>query len=183
MKNKIIGLLILGVMSQTFAQEEILFIAKLKKNEVPKIITKAVKKDFPKLEVVEFLSIPYKNGVMGDVNKNIFLVDGYDSYLVTFKGKTMKTAATYSEKGNLISTVDHYKYKSIPYAIKNKVALAYPDWVILTGYKKMSSYDEMGNISKFHFKISLENGDKKRKIYTNESGEILNRKRRVKIQA
>lgn len=180
MKNKIIGLLILGVMSQAYAQkEEILFIAKLKKNEVPKIISSTVEKDFPKLEIVEFLSIPNKNGFMEDVKTSIIPVEGYDHYLVTFKGKTKKIAATYNSEGNLISTVDHYRYEPIPFAIKNKIALAYPDWVILNGYKKMNSYNKAGKITKSHFKVSIENGDQKRKVYTDESGKILNRIKKI----
>ena len=43
----------------------------------------------------------------------------------------------------------------------------------------MNSYNKAGKITKSHFKVSIENGDQKRKVYTDESGKILNRIKKI----
>lgn len=181
MKHKIIGFLMLGMISQTYAQQDVLFIAKLKKDEVPKVIKSSVDRDFSELNVIEYVAIPQKYTTPIMANKKIKTIEGHDSYLVTFEGKTEKIMATYNKEGQLISTVDHYKNKTVPRHIYSAVDKLYPEWEILDGYKKMSTYDKAGELNNEYFKLSLKFGEKTRKVYVNNDGNLVNSTGRIKM--
>ena len=169
MKKIVIGMMLLGSISVINAQKsDLLFIAKLSKDEVPKNIQRAIKGNFPKLEVTEIIAIPFRGTAPSKINP----IEGYDDYTVMFKGKTSKIMATYNKDGELLNTVDHYKYKTVSMPIRLTIADAYPDWVILDGYKKFTSYSKEGNIKNEKFKITIENGDKRKKIFADASGNI-----------
>lgn len=160
----------MGFISLSYAQSnrELLFIAKVSKEEVPKTINKAIKGDFPNLIVTDIIAVPFD----GYAPSNITPVEGYDDYTVMFKGKTSKIMATYNKEGKLISTVDHFKDKMAPAVVRNAIANVYPDWVILTGYKKFTSFTKDGSLKGEKFKITIENGDKKRKVFADKAGNI-----------
>lgn len=181
MKKIFIVLLVLGIGGSIYAQETFLFTAKLKKNEVPKVILKAVDRDFINLTTVEFLSVPenFVAPLSLDIDKDEN--SEYDSYMITFAGKTEKIMATYNKDGKLISTVDRYKTRSAPFQIYSTLGDLYPEWIIKDGYKKMSIYDTNGKVKKQIYKLALENGNRTRKVYLNKDGKLVNSLGKLKM--
>lgn len=168
------ALLVLGTVGQINAQDGVLFIAKLKKNEVPKVILNAVDRDFSNLTAVEYLSVPENLVVPTSLNINKDEDNEYDYYKVTFKGKTEKIMATYNKDGKLVSTVDRFEKKNAPIQIYSTLGRLFPEWDIKEGYKKMSLYDTNGKVKNQFYKLTLENGNKIRKVYLNKDGKLVN---------
>ena len=175
------ALLVLGTIGQMYAQETVLFTAKLKKTEVPKTILNAVERDFANLTAVEFLSVPESFVVPASLDVHNYEKSGYDSYMVTFAGKTSKIMATYNKDGRLISTVDRYVSKNAPDEIYFSVSRLFPEWDIKDGYKKMLTYDKDGKVKKYFYKLTLLNGEKVRIIYLNKDGHLVNSMGKLKM--
>lgn len=174
MKKIVMVLFVLSIVGQNYAQETVLFTAKLKKNEVPKVILNAVDRDFANLTAVEFLSVPESFVVPSSIDIHKYKDSGYDSYIVTFAGKTEKIMATYNKDGKLMSTVDRYETRNAPNEIYYAIDKLFPEWVVRDGYKKMSIFDINGKEKNQYYKLTLENDKKIRKVYLNKHGQLVN---------
>ena len=181
MRKIVMALLVLGTIGQMYAQETVLFTAKLKKTEVPKTIMNAVERDFANLTAVEFLSIPESYVVPASLDVSKYENSGYDSYMVTFAGKTSKIMATYNRNGKLMSTVDRYLTRNAPTEIYSTIDRLFPEWGVKDGYKKMTIYDVNGKEKKNFYKLTLINGEKMRKVYLNNEGRLVNSTGRLKM--
>lgn len=185
MKKTIIGLFLLGFMSQSYAQkDEVLLTVKLQKKEVPQMVIRSVEKNHPNLDIVDFMVMPTELVSTVSVKNSIKPVKGepYETYIVNFKGKTSLISATYNKKGNLISTLEHFKNKNVPMPIVVGLSHTRPEWSVINGYKKMITYTANGEVKNERFKITIVNGDKIKKIFTDANGMILNFNGRVKKQ-
>jgi outer membrane lipoprotein-sorting protein len=171
MKKTIIGLFLLGFIYQSYAQD-VLFEEKLKKEEVPATIIESVDQNFPAYEVEEFSAIPIdiiENDVV--VDRNITSKDDYNTYQVTLKGKNVQLVATYNKAGKLLSTVEHGKNMIIPNDIIKSIENSYPGWKIKGDSFKM--VNNTGAKKRERYKIILEKGNKKKRVYTSDNGVIL----------
>ncbi|MGB5463632.1 MAG: hypothetical protein WBM92_09725 [Aureibaculum sp.] len=185
MKKTIFGLFMLGFMSQSYAQkDEVLLAVKLQKKEVPQMVINSVEKNHPNLDIVDFMVMPTELVSTASVKKSIKPVGGevYESYIVNFKGKTSLISATYNKEGNLISTLEHFKNKKVPMPIVITLSNTRPEWNVINGYKKLITYTATGEVKNERFKITIVNGDKIKKIFTDANGLILNSNGRVKKQ-
>ena len=77
MKKTIIGLFMLGFMSQSYAQkDEVLLTVKLQKKEVPQMVINSVEKNHPNLDIVDFMVMPTELVSTASVKKSIKPVGG-----------------------------------------------------------------------------------------------------------
>ncbi len=171
MKKTIIGLFLLGFMFQANAQN-VLFEAKLKKEEVPDAIIESVNETFPNYDVEEFTAIPV-DFVEDDVvvDRNITSNNDYNTYQITLKGKDETLVATYNKSGKLLSTIENGKDVVPPVSVTKAAEKAYPDWIIKKDRYKMIHYKGDKKIERY--KLILEKGKKKKRIYTDAKGKIL----------
>ena len=58
-------------------------------------------------------------------------LDGYNEYLVVLEGNGASLAATYNEKGKLISVVENYSNVKLPRQVIFSVFKSYSGWTIV----------------------------------------------------
>jgi len=171
MKKTIVGLLLVGFVFQSYAQD-VLFEAKLKKEEVPSVIIENIEEDYPDFIVDEYTAVPLEfieNDVI--VDRNINSNDDYSTYQVTLKGKGEILVATYNKNGELLSTVEHGKNVELPKAVAHTLAITYPGWNLIKDNYKMVHYKGLNKHERY--KIILENSGKKIRVYTDANGKFL----------
>lgn len=171
MKKVIIGLLVIGFTYQSYAQE-VLFEAKLKKEEVPAVIIESVEEDFPGFIIAEFRAIPIEF-IEEDiiVNRNITSNDDYDTFQITLKGKGREFVATYTKDGKLLSEVEHGKNVVLPVSVRNTMSKAFPGWTVKEDNYKMIHYT--GVKKKERYRIVLQKGKEMKKVYIDADGNLL----------
>ena len=173
MKNLIIILFTIGGVLSTFAQEEQLFETKIPTQNVPAKITNALHADFPGLVYKDFKAIPLKyfeNSADIDNNQEGSNV-GFDTYQVLVYGNDKKITATYDKSGKLISTEEVARQDALPFSITEAIAKAYPGWSVYSDVYKMAHYSGQGEVDKY--KIILEKGSKRMKIYFDANGKLM----------
>ncbi|MEO5788976.1 MAG: hypothetical protein ACOH2D_07275 [Gelidibacter sp.] len=177
MKNFLIGLFILGLTSSAFAQDDIVFKAKLKKEQVPTVVLESVDVDFPGFVVEEFAALPIEY-VEEDVYVNDdFDYDDVDTYQISLTGKGKTLIATYNSEGKLLNTVENLKNVAPPAAISKALAQEYPGWVISKDSYHMSHY--IHGKEKERYRFTMTKDGKKKHIYTDAEGKMLNRSKRM----
>jgi len=159
-------------MFQSYAQDDVLFEAKLKKEEMPVAIVENVSQDFPGLVVEEFDAVPL-DYVEDDVivDRSIKSNSDYDTYQVKLEGKNQLLIATYNKAGKLISTVEHGKNVMLPVSVEDAVVKAFPGWDITEDHYKMSHYKGEKKIDRY--KLNIKKGKEMKKVYFDANGNIL----------
>ncbi len=172
MKNLIIALFIVGSVTNSLAQNQ-LFETKIAKDKVPSIILKSLAEDFPGSVYQDFKAIPLKffeNDVAINNNQDPNL--DYNTYQVYVIGNNKKITATYDESGKLLGTEEVAHKEALPVDISKSIAKSYPGWIVKNDVYKMTHF--RGRKSKEQYKIILEKGSKKMKIYIDGNGKLLN---------
>jgi hypothetical protein len=171
MKTLIIALFIVGSVSNTLAQDR-LFETKIPKDKVPPVILKSLNEDFPGSVYRDFKAIPLKffeNDVAINNNQDPNL--DYDTYQISVTGNNKKITATYDESGKLLSTEEVAEKEALPFDIMKSIAEAYPGWFVKNDIYKMTHYRGRGE--KDQYKVIIEKGTKKMKIYLDGNGKLL----------
>lgn len=171
MRSFLIGLCFLALTSSTFAQDEVVFKATLKKEQVPSVILDAIDVDFHGYAVEEFSAVPIEY-VEDDivVNDNVDY-DDIDSYQILLEGKGKVLTATYSSTGKLLNTVENLKDVAPPLAVKRALTKAYPGWTISKDSYHMSHFTHGKKKERYRFVLSKDG--KKKHVYTDANGKIL----------
>jgi len=171
MKKIILGLFLIGLVMQSYGQD-VLFEAKIKKEEVPAAIIEAIDSDFGDFEMVEFYAVPLEF-IEEDVyiNRNIDSEEDYDTYQIFLQAKNGEIVATYNKDGELLSTVEQLKNAPLPTEIRNAVGKSFSGWAITKDKYKMTHYSNKQK--KERYKLILEKGNEKKVVYMDGLGEIL----------
>lgn len=179
MKKIVLSLVMLGLGVQAFAQD-VLYEAKIKKEEVPTVIIEAVETDYPDFIMEDFAAIPVEY-VESDifVNRNISSIDDYDTFKIDLSGKGEQFTATYDRSGNLLSTIEHEKNIAPPAAVRLTIAKAYPGWTLAKDTYNMTHYT--GAKKRERYRMELTKGSDKIHVYTNAKGKILNKPKMHKM--
>jgi len=180
MKKTILGLLLIGFTFQSYAQTDVLFEAKIKKEKVPALVITAVEKDFPDAIVEEYTAIPVEF-IEDDViiDRNIKSIDDYNSYQITLRDKNERLTATYNKKGDLISEIAYGKNVPLPRTVLETVAKAFPKWAIIEDTYKMVSH--ANGKKNERYKIIIEKGNEMKKVIVDASGNIISVHKRIKL--
>jgi len=180
MKKAILGLLLAGFTFQSYAQNDVLFEAKLKKEEVPVAIIESVEEDFPGFIVEEFTAIPVEF-IEEDIiiNRNIKSKSDYDSYQITLSNSNEKLIATYNKEGKLISEVSHGKNVKLPQSVIKSVAKAFPKWSFIEDTYKMVSYNNGKKNERY--KVIIKKANEMKKVIVDASGNIISVHKKLKL--
>lgn len=171
MKKLVFGLMFLSLSAQTFAQD-VLFDAKVKKEDVPAVVVSSIEEDFPNFSITDISAIPVdvvENELI--VTKDVNPTDNYSTYSVNLNGNNKRLNATYDSNGNLISSYEYLRNVAPPVKVEKAIAKAFPGWTLSKDNYKMSTY--RGTKTKDRYKITLTKGNQKMKVYTNPNGKIL----------
>ena len=170
MKKLIVGLVILGLTIQTYAQE-------VKTEKLSEVVIAATNYKYLNKVGLENADVSValleQKVASYDLKKADFYNDEYDSYVVSFFIPDGKILAAYDKDGNLLRTAEKFKNVKLPIEVRNNVAKQYPNWgfekdVYLVNYYDSSS----GEINK-KYKITLVNGDKRIKVKCDHEGNFL----------
>lgn len=166
-KQKLIVLmsvLALGFAMQTIAQETL-----------PEIMVKAVRYKYLSAVDHKDLAIPVKmlekRAAEYNVRNADFYEEDYDTYFVSFYLPEGEILAAYDKDGKLLSTVEKYKDITLPRAVRTAIIQRFPHWDINKDFYLVEYFQDQGATKVY--KVTLQNGDKRMKVKTNENGEFL----------
>lgn len=107
-----------------------------------------------------------------DVTESEFYRDDYDYYNVSFYIPEGKIVAAYDKDGTLIRTIEKFKNIKVPKSVAKSVAKRFPGWVIYEDVYKVNYHSQSG-VTKQEYKLTLENGDKRMKVKTDQNGNFI----------
>ena len=168
MKKLILGLLVLGLTTQFYAQV-------VDDGQLPEITVYAVNYKYlnsvdsddldpnvKKLEQ-EVATFDYRNSEMYN--------DDYGTYSISFHIPNGKIVAAYDNNGKVVKTIERYLDVKTPKAVRNSVAKMYPGWSLSGDIYKVTYHETKGVTQTY--KLLLENGNEKIRIKTDANGKIL----------
>jgi hypothetical protein len=106
-----------------------------------------------------------------NVKNSEYYEDDYDNYVISFYIPEGSILAAYDRDGNLLRTIEKFKNISIPAAVREAVAKRFPNWVITKDVYLVNYEDSKG--SRKVYKLLLENGNKRLRTKTDESGSFI----------
>ncbi len=168
MKNVIIGLIIIGLTTQLFAQNTNI-------EELPTVVLHNVNYKYLsdvniqyEAKIVEFL----QNEV---ANFNLENTDVYDNeeskYEIYFMIPEGYILANYNNEGKITSTLEKFNNSKLPPTVLRSVTNKYPGWSISKNTYSVT-YNHGKGAAK-SYKLILENGDHRIRIKTDGNGNIL----------
>lgn len=98
-------------------------------------------------------------------------IDGLEAYYILFEVEDGMLAATFDEKGKLLSVVERFKNVKIPENIRTRLAEKFPQWSLISD--KFVYVQKTGEVKRKHYKIIMRKNNKLRRIVVNEHGEII----------
>lgn len=107
-----------------------------------------------------------------DVRYTGYYEDEYDSYSVSFYLPSGYVLAVYDSTGRLLNTAERFKNVALPITVRKAVATRYPNWGITKDIYKVQYED--AKEPRMVYKLTLQNGNKRLRVKTNEKGEFLN---------
>ncbi|MCM8570417.1 nicotinate-nucleotide adenylyltransferase [Gramella jeungdoensis] len=166
MKRLLIGLLVLGLSPQLFAQVREL-------SEVTVYATNY--KYLNDVNTEEVASIPVKELEAKVANFNVkeseFYHDDYDEYVISFYIPQGKILAAYDKDGKILRTAERFKNINLPLAVKNAIVGRFPGWTVTEDNYMVIFYDDRGSYKKY--KLKLQNGEKTLRVKLDEKGNFL----------
>ena len=177
MKTAILTLAVMGLGLQAFAQD-VLYDAKIKKEEVPGVVVEALETDFPEYTVTDYYAVPveYEEGY-SLLNKEINSTDDYDTYNITLIGRDGEMSATYNNNGKLLSSTEHLRNVAPPEAVRLAIAKEFPGWTLEKDAFNMVRYENGRKVE--HFRMVLAKGNEKIRVYSTEDGVLLKKSEKV----
>ena len=167
MKKLLVGLIILGLTTQGFAQIET---EKLSEVEVLGTNYKYISKIDLK-EVALPVKQLHKRVANYDLVNNGVYNEEYDTHYISFYIPEGYILAAYNNDGELLRTTEKFKDVQIPEFVKNVVLDTYPGWEI-AGDIYYITYHHKKGVTK-EYKILLSNNGKRKSIKIDAEGEFL----------
>ncbi len=168
MKKLLLGLLIVGLTTQIYAQvEEGLML--------PEVTVRAM--NYKYLNSIDNSSAPVdirkleQKVANYDLQSADFYVEDYDLYKVTFFIPEGNIVAAYDSEGVVLYTIEKFKNSRLPEPVTKSVNKKFPGWKITKDVYKLSYTKEYG--AKKTYKITLDNGVKKLRVKTDENGTFI----------
>lgn len=168
MKNIILGLFILGLTTQMYAQDPILT------EQLPQIY---VTHNYKYLSSTnsEDVAIPVEKLQLKASDFDIKSLDIYtdenelyDVYFIIPEGKIL---ASYNDKGDLLSTAERYKDIKLPAPVLKAINERFPNWSASKNVY-LVNYHDSGKTRKL-YKIVLENGNQSIRVKVDNTGNFL----------
>lgn len=169
MKQFLIGICVLGMMSSTFAQSDLLFKKVFKKEQIPTVILRAVDVDFPSYQIVELAEIPVE--FLEEEEELAQDLKDIETYEIALEGKNENILATYGSNGKLLSVVEHLKDVKPPLDVARALVTEYPGWTISKDAYHMTHFASGKEKERYRFVMTKDG--KKKHVSTDGSGHIL----------
>ncbi len=168
MKKIIIGLFVLGLTIQSFAQV-------VKDEKLPEVIIHAVNYKYLNSVnsedgdiTVDLLEQKVANY---DLKNSDFYVDEYKLYNVSFFIPDGYILAAYDGEGEIIRTIEKFNNSKLPSSVMRSVNDKYPGWAVSKNVYKVS-YSKTQGVTK-RYKFTLDNGVKRIRVKTDGKGNLL----------
>lgn len=171
MKNLVMGLLVFGMTTQLFSQnnenfktielDEINILA-LNSTYVNRVIDRNSAQTVQQLE---------RKAAAFDVTVSDIFSEEFDTYEVNFENQHGRITATYDVDGEIMRSFEKFKDVKLPIAVSKSLAEKFPGWhVAKTTYLVNYKYD--GDLTRV-YKISLQKEEEHLNIKSDEKGNIL----------
>lgn len=165
MKKWISLFALMALVITSVSAQDMLFSAKLKKEEMPAVVISSLESDYPGMEILSYEAVPLE--FIGDdwivyPNAERFANKDYDSYVITFSGHKLTGEATYDADGNLISAHETMKNIPLPHSVQRSVGINYPGWALDKDHEVLT-INRQGE-KKIYYKIELKKGNETRKV-------------------
>ncbi|MGB5463046.1 MAG: nicotinate-nucleotide adenylyltransferase [Aureibaculum sp.] len=168
MKKLIIGLFVLGLMTQGFAQ-----ITKVE--QLSEVVVVAVNYKYLNQVDSQEAAVPVellqRKVATYDLKSQDFYDDDFEFYTVSFFIPEGKIVAAYDSNGKILRTIERYKDIALPMDITMAVTKRFPGWSI-TKDVYLINYHEAKGVTK-KYKLTLENGDKRLKVKVDSEGNFM----------
>ena len=164
MRKLILGLLVLGLTTQFYAQ-----IVMLPEIEVRAMNYKYLSSIDNSVAPVNVKMLEQKVANF-DIKSSEFYEEDYNFYKVYFYIPDGKIVAAYNSDGKVLYTIERFKDVKLPRAVLESVAKRFPKWAISKDVYRVNSKNEKAVKT---YKLILENGDKKMRVKTDENGKFL----------
>ena len=166
MKKLIVVLFIVGLTTQTFAQDPI---------QLSEVIVVATNYKYLNSVSSEEEAIPVqllqREVATYDVRKSEYYDDEYDFYTISFFIPDGKIVAVYDKDNKIVRTIEKFKDIALPKSVAKSVAKRFPQWTISKDVYLLRYHKEK-DVKKI-YKLTLENGDQRLKVKTDSEGNFL----------
>lgn len=171
MKKLIMGLLIIGMTTQSFAQSD----ANIKPIELDEVNILALNSTYVNRVIDKNSAAPVQHlerkAAAFDITISDLFSEEFDTYEVNFENQFGRITATYDVDGEIMRSYEKFKDVKVPLAVSKSIASKFPGWHLSkTTYLVNYKYD--GNLTRV-YKVSLEKGKEHLNIKTDEKGNIL----------
>lgn len=168
MKKFIVGLLVLGLTSQVFAQVT-------EVEQLSEVVVLAVNYKYLNSVDNSEAAIPVqmleRKVAAFDVQEQDYYIDDYDYYTVSFFIPDGKIVAVYSPEGEVLRTIEKFENTKLPKDVNKALVERFPNWELVSDVYRVNYSDSKG--ASKTFKLKLKNGDKTMRVKMNEKGEFL----------
>lgn len=167
MKKLLVGLIVLGLTIQTFAQVKT---EKLSEIEILGVNYKYLDA-VGASEAAVPVKILEKKAASFDLKNSEFYVDEDTDYYVFFSIPQGKILAVYDGEGEIVRTTERFKDIQLPLSVSNAIVGKYPGWKIY-GDIYLVTYNRKGRLNKT-YKLFLEKDGKRKRVKTDEKGKFI----------
>ena len=168
MKKLLLGLLVLGLTTQFYAQ--VVDDQLLPEVEIYAMNYKYLNSVDNKSATVDIRKLEQKVANY-DLQSADFYIEDYDLYKVTFYIPDGIIVAAYDNEGEVLYTIERFKDTKLPKPVMEAVNEKFPGWTISKDVYKLSYTKDHG--AKRTYKITLDNGVKKLRVKTDENGTFI----------
>ena len=168
MKKFIIGLFVIGLTSQVFAQ-----VTKVEK--LSEVVVTAINYKYLNAIDSKEAAIPVKmlekKAAAYNAQDSDFYQDDWGFYHISFIIPEGKIVAAYNAKGEIVRTIERFENVKLPIAVRDAVAERFPKWAIVKDVYRVTYNQEKG--ANKSYKLKLKNGEKIMRVKMDDTGEFL----------
>jgi hypothetical protein len=172
MKTLLMGALALAVSAGVYAQDVIYF-AKVKREEVPVAVVNSIETDFPGSTVIDYYGIPVdlvEDAIFVNLEQSV-ADRNYDTYTISLTGKGRELIATYNRDGKLIGEREILKDVALPRPIQKAIGKDFPAYAVTGDHVMMTAHK--GDHQKVMYKVHLAKGNEKVHAIFDANGNLL----------
>lgn len=167
MKKLFVGLIVLGLTIQAFAQ--------IKTEKLSEIELLSVNYEYLNEVGDNVSALPVKvlerKAATFDVKNADFYEDEEMDYYVYFEIPKGKVLAVYNGEGKIIRTSERFKNINLPLDVSKSVLAQYPDWKIINDVYLVTYHKDNG--TKKMFKLVLEKNNKRTRVKIDNAGNFI----------
>jgi hypothetical protein len=167
MKKLLLGLLVLGLTTQFYAQDT--------GEMLPEVDVRATNYKYlnsvDNTEAAIPVQMLQKQVAQFDLKSSEFYEDDSDFYRVYFYIPEGTIVAAYDRDGDVLYTIEKFNNVSLPSEVRDAVALKFPGWEIQKDVYRVNYSEKKG--AKHRYKLVLSNGVETTRVKVDENGTFL----------